>query len=153
MSWIERFRERLTPHLAPVFTSRFAMSFGMAFFSFTLLLNFTGVKVSDLRKMDLSPRGITRTYYESEARVVKDYENIRLVYEIESRVRELRRAAGTDRNEEKKEEPKDKKQNNSNSEPEQRREQNYSRGDSATVLADLHWDLELSEPGNLRSDL
>ena len=152
-SWIERFRERLTPHLAPVFTSRFAMSFGMAFFSFTLLLNFTGVKVSDIRKMDLSPRGITRTYYESEARVVKYYENIRLVYEIESRVRELRRAAGSDSNGEKKEEPKDKKQDNSNSVPEQRREQNYSRGDSATVLADLQRDLTLAEPGQLRSNL
>lgn len=152
-SWIERFRERMTPHLAPVFTSRFAMSFGMAFFSFTLLLNFTGVRISDIRKMDLSPRGISRTYYESEARAVKYYENIRLVYEIESRVRELRRAAGSDSNGEKKEEPKDKKQNNSNSEPEQRREQNYSRGDSATVLADLNWDLKLGEPGNLRSDL
>jgi Sec-independent protein translocase protein TatA len=103
--------------------------------------------------MDFSPKGISRTYYESEARVVKYYENIRLVYEIESRVRELRRAAGTDSNEEKKQEPKDKKQNNSNSVPEQRREQNYSRRDEVTVMADLHQELKLTEPGQYRSDL
>lgn len=153
-SWIERMRERMTPHLAPIFTSRFAMSFGMAFFSFTLLLNFLDIKVSNIRKWDLTPRGISRTYTETEARVVKYYDNIRLVYEIESRVRELRRAAGTESNEQKQpEEPKDKKQNNSNSDPEQRREQNYSRGEDATVMAVLqHWDLTQAEPGQLRRE-
>lgn len=155
-SWIERMRERMTPHLAPIFTPRFAMSFGMAFFSFTLLLNFLDVKVSNIRKWDLTPKGISRSYNETQARVVKYYDNIRLVYEIESRVRELRRAAGTDSNEEKKqEEPKDKqqKQNNSNSDPDQRREQNYSRGEDATVMAVLqHWDLTQAVPGQLRRE-
>ena len=41
--------------------------------------------------LDLSSKGITRTYYATQARVVRYYENIRLVYEIESRVRDLRR--------------------------------------------------------------
>jgi len=150
-SFVSRLRDRLSPHLAPVFTPRFAMSFGMAFFSFTLMLNFLDVKVTDVRKWDLSARGISRTYEQTQARIVKYYDNIRLVYEIESRVRELRRAAGTDSNEQK--QPKDKTQDNSNSDPEQRREQNYSRGDDATVLADLHhWDLTVAEPGQLRRE-
>ena len=38
-------------------------------------------------------QGHHQTYYATQARVVRYYENIRLVYEIESRVRDLRRAA------------------------------------------------------------
>ena len=37
------------------------------------------------------PVAIKRTYYETTGRVVKYYENIRFVYEIESRVREFKR--------------------------------------------------------------
>ncbi len=155
-SLIERLRERLSPHVAPVFTPRFAMSFGMAFFSLTLMMNFLDIKVSNIRKWDLSPRGISRTYEETQARVVKYYDNIRLVYEIESRVRELRRAAGSDSNEQKQQtEPtnKQQKQDNSTRNPDERREQNYSRGDSTTVMADLHyWDLTLAEARQQRRD-
>ena len=69
------------------------MSFGMAFFSITMLLGIAGFHMSDLRHLDLSSKGVTKTYYATEARVIRYYENIRLVYEIESRVRDLRRAA------------------------------------------------------------
>ena len=69
------------------------MSFGMAFFSITMLLNVAGFHIADLKHVDLSARGIQKTYYATEARVVRYYENIRLVYEIESRLRDLRRAA------------------------------------------------------------
>ena len=78
---------------APLVTPRFAMSFGMAFFSITMLLNVAGFHVSDLKHVDLSAKGMEKTYYTTEARVVRYYENLRLVYEIESRVRDLRRAA------------------------------------------------------------
>ena len=77
---------------------RFAMSFGMAFFSLSISLSLAGVKVSDVRRVDLRPSAIKRTYYETTGRVVKYYENIRFVYEIESRVREFKRVtapAGT----------------------------------------------------------
>ena len=47
--------------------------------------------MSDVRHVDLRPSAIKRTYYETTGRVVKYYENIRFVYEIESRVREFKR--------------------------------------------------------------
>ena len=90
--WLEKLKGRLAPLFGPVATPRFAMSFGMAFFSITLLLGIAGFHLSDLRNLDLSSKGITKTYYATQARVVRYYENMRLVYEIESRVRDLRRA-------------------------------------------------------------
>jgi hypothetical protein len=72
------------------------MSFGMAFFSITMLLGIAGFHLTDLRHLDLSSRGITKTYYATQAKVIRYYENMRLVYEIESRVRDLRRAGTPD---------------------------------------------------------
>jgi putative zinc finger protein len=91
--WFEKLKARLAPIFAPVVTPRFAMSFGMAFFSITMLLGIAGFHVSDLRRLDFSSKGITRAYYATQARIVRYYENMRLVYEIESRVRDLKRAA------------------------------------------------------------
>jgi hypothetical protein len=81
---------------APIATPRFAMSFGMAFFSITMLLGIAGFHFADIRHWDLSSKGIRKTYYETQARVMRYYENMRLVYEIESRVRDLRRAGTPD---------------------------------------------------------
>ncbi len=94
--WLEKLKGRLAPVFAPVVTPRFAMSFGMAFFSITMLLGIAGFHFADVRHLDLSSKGITKTYYETQARVMRYYENMRLVYEIESRVRDLRRAATPD---------------------------------------------------------
>src|SRR6516162_4884853 len=91
--WVGKLKSRLSPMFAPVMTPRFAMSFGMAFFSLTMLANVAGLRVTDLKHVDLSAKGLQKAYYSTEARVVRYYENIRLVYEIESRVRDLRRAA------------------------------------------------------------
>ena len=52
-----------------------------------------GIHAGDLKHLDMSTKGLQKTYYSTQARVVRYYENIRLVYEIESRVRDLRRAA------------------------------------------------------------
>ena len=79
------------PIVAMARQPRFAMSFGMVFFSFSMSLSLAGVKFSDLRHVDLRPSAIKRTYYETTGQVVKYYENIRFVYEIESRVREFKR--------------------------------------------------------------
>src|SRR5664279_4128686 len=84
-NWFDRLKGRLSPVFAPVVTPRFAMSFGMAFFSITMLANIAGVHVSDLKHVDMSAKGLQKTYYSTEARVVRYYENIRLVYELESR--------------------------------------------------------------------
>ena len=93
---LERFKARLAPIFAGVATPRFAMSFGMAFFSITMLLGIAGFHFADVRNWDLSSKGITKAYYATEARVMRYYENMRLVYEIESRVRDLRHAATPD---------------------------------------------------------
>jgi hypothetical protein len=96
--WLEKLKGRLAPLFAPIATPRFAMSFGMAFFSITMLLGIAGFHFADIRQWDLSSKGIHRTYYEAQARVMRYYENMRVVYEIESRVRDLRRAGKPDRN-------------------------------------------------------
>jgi hypothetical protein len=129
--WLERLKAKVSPMFAPVMTPRFAMSFGMAFFSITMLANVAGFHVGDLKHVDLSTKGLQRTYYSTEARVVRYYENIRLVYEIESRVRDLRRAATP----EKQEESKPKSQKKGETQEQDRKYQNYSRDGSQPVLA------------------
>ena len=62
------------------------MSFGMAFFALSVGLSVAGVKPADLRQVSLRPSAIRHTYYNTQARVVRYYENVRLVYEVESRV-------------------------------------------------------------------
>jgi hypothetical protein len=131
-SWLEKLKARVAPVFAPVMTPRFAMSFGMAFFSITMLANIAGVHASDLRHVDLTAKGLQKTYYSTEARVVRYYENIRLVYEIESRVRDLRRAATPEKQEETTPKSPSKK---SGSQEQERKYQNYSRDVSQPVLA------------------
>jgi hypothetical protein len=136
-SWPERLRGWVKPVLAPVWNTarqpRFAMSFAMVFFSVSIALNAAGVKLGALRVADLRPSALTRGYYETSARVVKYYENIRFVYELESRVRDLKRITEP-------EEParpvKEKNRNNNTSgAPDHNREQNYSRQEDQPVLA------------------
>jgi hypothetical protein len=139
-SWADRFAAWLRPVLSPVLAvsrqPRFAMSFGMAFFSLSVSLSLAGVKVSDVRHVDLRPSAIKRTYYETTGRVVKYYENIRFVYEIESRMRELKRVTAPAETSPK-EQNKEQKNNNTSGEPEQKQERNYSQGENQPVLASL----------------
>jgi hypothetical protein len=82
-----------------VFEPRIALVAAMAFFSISLTLNLVGVKLASFRAADLKPqamrRAVTRQYAQANARVVHYYENLRIVYEVESRVHQLRQAANS----------------------------------------------------------
>lgn len=134
----ERIREWADSLFAPVWSTvrqpRFAMSFGMAFFSLSVALSVAGVKPSELKQADLSRNGLRRTYYTTTARVVKYYENIRLVYEIESKVQEFKKVTRPDERKQEKERERNHK-NNTSGDPEPRQERNYSRDENQPVLA------------------
>jgi len=140
--WWTALKGRLAPVFAPLATPRFAMSFGMAFFSITMLLGIAGFHFADVRHWDLTSRGIRRTYYETQARVMRYYENMRLVYEIESRVRDLRRAGTPDNNQNQQQQeapaPTPAPKNPSKSDNRQqhdRQHPNYSRDEGGPELA------------------
>jgi hypothetical protein len=70
---------------------RLAMTAAMAFFSIALTLNLTGVRITQLKASDFTPSSLKRTFYDTNARVVRSIDNLRVVYELESRVRDLQR--------------------------------------------------------------
>jgi hypothetical protein len=128
----------MQPIWATVRQPRFAMSFGMAFFSLSVALSVLGVKPADLRQVSLRPAAIRHTYYNTQARVVRYYENIRFVYEVESRVRELKRnvAPAEPRSNDSSPDKKDHK-NDTTQQPEQKQERNYSQMGNDLILASV----------------
>ena len=132
-NWWAKLKARVSPVFAPIATPRFAMSFGMAFFSITMLLNVAGFNVADLKHVDLSAKGIQKMYYTTEARVVRYYENIRLVYEIESRVRDLRRAAQPDQQQQQENQTTPKNPNKSQNQQQKEYRQNGNNGQEPVV--------------------
>jgi len=155
-SWFERMAEwgRMvaSPIAAVARQPRFAMSFGMAFFSLSILLSQMGVKLSDVRHADLRPSAIKRSYYETSGRVVKYYENIRFVYEIESRVREFKRAT-TPAEPAPQKKDNNQKNDNTSGQPDDKQQRNYSQGETQVMLAALPDNppvVELANPATLR---
>ncbi|GAA3758994.1 anti-sigma factor [Terriglobus aquaticus] len=71
---------------------RFAMTAAMAFFSIALTMNLLGISPRDFRFSSLSPTSINHSFWAGKARVVRYYDNLRIVYELESRVNEMRQA-------------------------------------------------------------
>jgi hypothetical protein len=75
--------------------SRILMTLAMAFFSLALTLNLTGVRLNQLKLSDLSPSAlaasVSHQYYTTSAHLTRYYLNLRIVYELESRVNEMRR--------------------------------------------------------------
>lgn len=128
------------PSMAFVRQPRFVMSFGMIFFSFSMALSVAGVRPADVAKVDLRPSALRHAYNDAQIKVVKYYDNIRFVYEIESKVRELKRA-----NTPAEPGPKEQKENRKNNtsgqpdhgSPDQRQDRNYSREYNQPVLAAL----------------
>ena len=71
------------------------MTAAMAFFSIALTLNLTGVQLSDLKLANLRPSAV-RSFMErrltmASTPIIRYYDHLRLVYEVETRMRELRR--------------------------------------------------------------
>ena len=150
-NWLERAEAWASGAMQPIWGTvrqpRFAMSFGMAFFSLSVALSVLGVKPADLRQVSLRPAAIRHTYYNTQARVVRYYENIRFVYEVESRVRELKRnvAPAEPRSEEATPDKKDHK-NDTTQQPEQKQERNYSQTENHLILADAQLGPSVNEP-------
>jgi len=82
-----------------VWDTRLMMTAAMAFFSIALTLNLAGVRITDLRLSDLTPanleNNLTRQFYGAKSQIVRYYDNLRFVYEVESKMRELRRDEDT----------------------------------------------------------
>ena len=133
-AWASGTMQPISSHIwGTVRQPRFAMSFGMAFFALSVALSVIGVKPADLREVSLRPAAIRHTYYNTQARVVRYYENIRFVYEVESRVRELKRninAAPAEPAPAKKEH-----KNDTTQQPEQKQDRNYSQNENHLILA------------------
>jgi hypothetical protein len=68
---------------------RLAMTAAMAFFSIALTLNLMGVRLRDLRAEDFTPAGLQRTVADASASATRSFQNMRVVYQVESRVSEL----------------------------------------------------------------
>ncbi len=145
IGWLAAYWERsqawLSGAFQPVWVTvrqpRFAMSFGMAFFSLSVALSMLGVKPADLRQVSLRPAAIRHTYYNTQARVVRYYDNIRLVYEVQAAVRGIKRnmaPAEPRSTESTPTKPKENK-NDTTQQPEQKQERNYSQTESHFILA------------------
>lgn len=79
---------------------RLLMTAAMAFFSIALTLNLTGVKLSSVRLADFRPAAI-RSYMERQITmasvpIVRYYDHLPFVYEVQTRMRELRRGSEGD---------------------------------------------------------
>lgn len=84
MGFIRRFAE-----------PRLIMTAAMAFFSIALTLNLTGARLTDFRLANLRPSAM-RSFMErrltlASTPIIRYYDHLRLVYEVESRMREMRR--------------------------------------------------------------
>jgi hypothetical protein len=111
---------------------RFAMSFGMAFFALSVGLTVAGVKPSDIRQVDLRPAAIKRTYYNTQARVIRYVDNVRPVLEVQAALRTIKRNVnpaepGPSKQKERK--------NDTTQQPEQKQDRNYSQTGERLILA------------------
>ncbi len=151
-NWWQRAAEWIIPGSAPALESglrtamqpRFAMTAAMAFFSLSVMVNLSGVNLSNLRHLDLRPAAITTTaelqYQQTTAKVVKYYENIRLVNEFESRLRELKKDSSDDQKPAETNQPEQKpgQDNNSSQNPGQHdQQQNHSFEVNSETMARL----------------
>lgn len=130
LGWRQRVAEVLSDLAVPfrglIREPRLVMTAAMAIFSLTLSLNLAGVKLADLKHIDLRPSAIRETatmkYTETSNRVIHYYNSIRTVYEVEVRLQELKRATSSDEQEQQRPPSNRNKTENNN---DQERKRNY----------------------------
>jgi hypothetical protein len=135
VSWLEHLQASfLEPIWAVVRQPRFAMSFGMAFFALSVGLTVAGVKPSDIRSIDLRPAAIRLSYYHTQARIVRYFDNVRPVLELQAAIHGIKRnltpaEPGPSKQKERK--------NDTSQQPEQKQERNYSQTGEQLILASV----------------
>jgi len=102
--------EQLAAYFRPAARMRVAYAVAMTVFSFSIIANAAGINLRHLTIEDLNPRTwfyrANRTGHMVVARAEKFYFDLRVVYEIESRLRQFRQQTGKGSNEQEKETPK-----------------------------------------------
>jgi len=132
ISWWEHVQASfLEPFWATVRQPRFAMSFGMAFFAISVTLTMLGVKPADIRAIDLRPAAIRHTYYNTQARVIRYFDNVRPVLELNAALRSIKRTPPAEPGPAKQKERK----NDTTQQPEQKQDRNYSQAGNQLILA------------------
>jgi len=144
-SWVQRVQSWLRPVVTPMLQPRFGATFAMAFFSITLMLNLAGV---DLRHLDLRPGALRsqaeHSYYATKTRVVRYYDSMRFVYELQARMRELRSMLPEENNQpepqQRQDQDKDKKEKNNKDisvqpDPKQEEENQAQQGSNAVLAS------------------
>jgi Putative zinc-finger len=134
ISWWEHVQASyMEPMWAMVRQPRFAMSFGMAFFALSVSLTVAGVKPRDVLQISLRPSAIRRTYYNTQARVVRYVDNVRPVLEVQAALRGIKRnmnPAEPGPSKQQKE-----RKNDTTQQPEQKQDRNYSQTGEKLILA------------------
>jgi len=92
-------RQNLMARLRRFAGPRLLMTAAMAFFSIAVTLNLTGVRLSRIRMSDLKPTSlkmyVQRQFTTASTPIIRYYDHLRFVYEVQSRMRELRRTTQT----------------------------------------------------------
>lgn len=88
-------RQSLMARMRRFAEPRLLMTAAMAFFSIAVTLNLTGVRLNRIRLADLKPTSlkmyVQRQFTTASTPIIRYYDHLRFVYEVQSRMRELRR--------------------------------------------------------------
>ena len=134
VSWWEQVQASfLEPFWGMVRQPRFAMSFGMAFFALSVGLTVAGVKPADLKEISLRPSAIRHTYYNTQAKLVRYFDNSRRVLELQAAIRVVKRNMTPPAEPGKKQ--KNRNNNDTSQQPEQKQERNYSQSGEQLIMA------------------
>jgi hypothetical protein len=86
----------------PILQPRFAMGMAMTVLSFAMIGRFAGIEVKQLKPSDLNPVQVWSALEDKSLRTwergVKYYDSLRLVYEIQTRLKDWGEQADADRN-------------------------------------------------------